>query len=421
MNTWKLFLNEIKYRSFSSMLAALAVAIAVFSITAAHHFLADFDRETQQEVYKLQQRSQERMDKLENEARVFAKSLGFNIFIYNSRQNLDDFYINNTNTFYLTTEDAHLLAATKPPLLNHLLPFLRHKIYLPSINGNVIIAGIEGEIFIKQKFQKPMEVRIEPGQVQLGNTIAQKLNLKAGNIINIGGKEYNVTLCRKKLGTEDDIVIFMNLADAQQLLNLSDKISGILALSCNCAAGNSKLIRDSVRRTIPAADVVEFAIRAKARQRARKAISKAADAEIADITEARMRLREQLKNFSFTFSGLMVVTSTLLLIFLYARNVKERRHEIAILRTLGVRTAKIFLLFTVKSILLATIGSAIGYVCAVTAALYFTENSGLATLFNTKLSVIMLIAANLVSAFAGIIPVMIAAHRDPGIVLNEEI
>ena len=411
----------MKYRWFSSLLAALAVTIAIFAIAMAHYFLADFDKQTQQEVYKLQQRSQKRMDALENEARIFAKSLGFNIFIYNRNQNLDDFYMNNTNTFYLTTGDAQRLATTKPPLLNHLLPFLRRKLYLPLIDGNVIIAGIEGEIFIKQKFQKPMEVRIRPGQVQLGNTVAQKLNLKADDIINIGEKEYNVTLCRKKLGTEDDIVIFMNLADAQQLLNLQNKISGILALSCNCTAGNVHLIRDSVRRTIHNADVAEFAIRAKARQRARRTISKTADAEISDITESRLRLRTKLKHFSFLFSALMTISSALLLVFLYARNVKERRHEIAILRTLGVRTTKILLLFAGKSVMLATIGAFAGYTCAIITALHFTENDGLSTLLNLKLSVILLVAANIISASASILPVMLAAHKDPGIVLNEEI
>ena len=47
----------------------------------------------------------------------------------------------------------------------------------------------------------------------------------------------------------------MNLVDAQNLLGLKDKISGIMALSCNCAAGDIDPIRNGVRQIIPDADV----------------------------------------------------------------------------------------------------------------------------------------------------------------------
>ena len=81
MNSRHLFFNELRYRWGGSLLAAAAVAVAVLSVTASLHLLAAFDRQTQTEIHALQQRSQERMDALENEARIFAKSLGFNIMI----------------------------------------------------------------------------------------------------------------------------------------------------------------------------------------------------------------------------------------------------------------------------------------------------------------------------------------------------
>lgn len=420
MNSWKLFINEIKYRWFGALLAIAAVGISVLSVSATLYFLADYDKQTQREIKALEERSQERMSALENEARVFAKSLGFNILIYNAKQKLENFYVNDINSDYLTSEAANQLAKSKPDLLNHLLPFLRYRIYLPNLKGEVIIAGLEGEIFIKQSFQKPLEVKIAPGEVQLGATVTKRLKLKVGDIITIKKKQYNVTYCRKPLGTKDDIIIFMNLLDAQKLLNLKGKISGIMALSCNCAAGNSTIIRDSVRKTIPNADVVEFTIRAKARQRARRVINKAANAQIADIEKSRHELRKQLKRFSLLFSSLMVFAASILLIFLYSRNVKERRHEIAILRTLGVKTIKIFMLFASKSIILATIGGFLGYFSAILITLLTTDGVVFSILFDFKIMFYMLIAGNLISFFTNLIPVMIAAQRAPGIVLNEE-
>ena len=420
MNSRHLFFNELRYRWGGSLLAAAAVAVAVLSVTASLHLLAAFDRQTQTEIHALQQRSQERMDALENEARIFAKSLGFNILIYNGEQRLETFHADDVNTHYLTTEQARALAASEFGLLNHHLPFLRHRYRLPAFDGEVIIAGLEGEIYIKQRFQQPLEVRIEPGEVQLGHTVASRLALKAGDSITVGDAAYQVTLCRKPLGTKDDIVIFMNLADAQALLGLEDKISGVLALSCNCAAGDIAPIRTGVRKIIPGAEVVEFAIRAKARQSARAAIQKAAEAEVADITRSRMTLRAQLERFSTLFAGLTVAAAVVLLFFLYSHNVKERRHEVAILCTLGVRTLQIYRLFVAKAALLAVVGGIAGYLGALFLVQSITADATFATLWATARLLTMLGAASLVSISASLIPVMVSARRDPGIVLNEE-
>ena len=390
--------------------------MAVFSVTASLHLLVDFDPQTQQEIRALQYRSQERMDALENEARLFAKSLGFNILIYNRAQRLETFYTEDSNTDYLTIGQAHALAAREFGLLNHHLPFLRHRYPLPAFDGEVIIAGLEGEIYIKQSFQQPLEVSIAHGEVQLGHTVAKRLNLKAGDTLPIGDASYKVTLCRTSLGTKDDIVIFMNLADAQALLGLKDQISGILGLSCNCVAGKIDLIRKGVQRVIPEAEVVEFATRAKARQSARAAIKKAAEAEVADIIQSRQTMRVQLERFSMLFVGLIVVAVALLLFFLYGHNVKERRHEIAILRTLGVRTLQLVRLFMAKAALLAIVGTLAGYF----GARVLVQFVGASAPVSAVLFVKLLAAAGLLSMTASLVPVLVAARRDPGIVLNEE-
>ena len=420
MNSRSLFFNELKYRWKGSLLATSAVAVAVLAVTASLHLLSEFDRQTQREIHALQLRSQERMSDLENEARVFAKSLGFNIFIFHKEQRLETFHANDVNTHYLTEEQSRALADAKFAMLNHQLPFLRHRYKLPEFGGEVIIAGLEGEIYIKRKFQKPLEVAIKPGEVQLGYNVAKQLKKGVGDKISIAGKDYEVTFCRGQLGTKDDIIIFMNLGDAQNLLGLQGKISGIMALSCNCAAGDIQPIRTGVQKIIPDADVVELTIRARARQRARKVISEAADAEVADIVKSRGTLRTQLKRFSVLFAGLMVASATILLFFLYGNNVKERRHEIAILRTLGVRSHQLLTLFGLKAFLLASVGVIIGYVAALEMVRWIALEAAFAELWNNMLLLKLFVAANLMSLSASLTPAMFAATRDPGIVLNED-
>jgi len=416
-----LFLSELRYRYLGSLMAGAAVATAVLSVAVSLHLMQAFDATTEARIAELQNRSQERMDALENEARVFAKSLGFNIFIYHEKQELGTFHATDTNTHYLTMEDARRLARANLDLLTHHLPFLRHRYHLPAFGGEVIIAGLEGEIFIKRKFQKPLEVKIEPGQVQLGQAVASRLEKVSGDSLRIGTKEYAVTHVREQLGTKDDLMLFMNLEDAQDLLGLPGKVSGILALSCNCAAGDLQPIRQGVRTFIPTADVVEFAVRARARQRAREVIRTAAEAEIDDILTTRTDLRQQLSRFSALIAVVIVGAGAVSLFFLYTHNVKERRHEIAILRTLGVRMWKVYLVFAAKSLLLAGLGAPAGYGVAIPAGRWLTGATAPAeAVFNPRLLAGLFIASACVSILASLIPVILAGRQDPGLVLNEE-
>lgn len=395
-----------------------AVAVAVLSVTTVLILLKDYDASTEGKIVDLQRSSFERMTELENEARMFTKSLGFNIFICHGEQELSRFYAEDQNTHYLSPKEAQTLAQSNFAYLNHLLPFLRHRYRLPEFGGEVIIAGIEGEIHIKRKFQAPLEVRIETGEVQLGHDVAQKLNKKKGDKLSIGKREYHITHVRSQLGIKDDLMIFMNLGDAQNLLNLQGKLSGILALSCNCAAGDIEPIREGLKKLIPSAQVVEFAIQAKARQQARQAIKTAIQGEIKDILNTRKELRGQLQQFSELFATVMVISASLLLFFLCAHNVKERRHEIAILRTVGVRTHRILAVFTSKALLLALLGSSLGYSSAMLLGGHLSN--AIQPVWSLNFFTLLFGSSAAVCIIASLLPAIVAARRDPSSVLNEE-
>jgi putative ABC transport system permease protein len=164
--------------------------------------------------------------------------------------------------------------------------------------------------------------------------------------------------------------------------------------------------------------VVEFAIQAKARQQARKAIKTAVRGEITDIMNTRKELRGQLQQFSSLFALVMVISASLLLFFLYAHNVKERRHEIAILRTVGVRVSKIFGLFIAKALVLALMGSSLGYVGAM--LLGAKLSASIQPVWSLAFFGLLFGAAALVSVVASLLPTVVAARRDPSLVLNEE-
>ena len=420
MKLSRLLTAELKYRRMTSVVAFLAVWIAAACVCGALLTLKAYDLQTDAEVLALQERAHERMAALENEARLFAKSLGFNIFVYNRNQDLGDFYSTDSSSHFLTMRQAKSLADSDFEFLNHLLPILRERYTWKEQSRTVVIGGIQGEIYIKQKWQEPMEVELQKGEVQLGYDLSHELNIPAGQSIQIDGRPFQVTLIRNRLGTKDDITIFMNLSDAQELLKRPNQISGILALSCNCEAGDVEPIRRGVSKIIPDADVVEFTVRAKAREQARKAIAETASRELKDIQDSRASLRETLSGFSLLFSGFITLVSIFLLLFLYGNNVRERKNEVAILRALGVSAASIHSLFMAKALILAFAGSLAGGITGILSAGIFSPQ-----LKSVPASTLMVItsAIVLISCFSSLLacwwPARSAASRDPGLVLNE--
>jgi hypothetical protein len=420
MNLSRLLIAEMRFRPLTSLVACLAVWIAAACVSGAMLTLKAYDLQTDAEVLALQERAQERMAELENEARIFAKSLGFNIFVYNSQQDLGKFYASDTSDHFLSMQQATTLAKADFEYLNHLLPILRERYNWEERSRSVIIGGIQGEIYIKQQWQEPLEVELVPGEVHMGQGRSSELNIQAGESIQIGGNSYKVSQIRQRLGTKDDITIFMNLGDAQNLLNRPGQISGILALSCNCAAGEIDPIIKGVREIIPGTSVVEFTVRAKARAQARRVVAETAAKEIKDIHASRAQLRKTLSGFSMLFSSFITLVSIVLLLFLYGNNVRERRSEVAILKALGISAGSIHSLFMAKALLLAFAGSITGVVTGILAALVLSGNvQKLPTesLIITPMAIIL--AACFLSLLACWLPTRNAAARDPGLVLNE--
>ena len=85
-----------------------------------------------------------------------------------------------------------------------------------------------------------------------------------------------------------------------------------------------------------------------------------------------------------------------------------------------MKGGQIYRLFAAKAFLLAVVGALAGYFGALVLVQSITAGATFSGLWSTSLLLTLLAVANLVSLSASLIPVMVAARRDPGIVLNEE-
>jgi len=410
-------LREMLHRPLGWVLGTLAVAAAVACVLLVSGLLRGHDAETRTLVLQLEGRASERMKALNNEARIFSKNLGFNILLLPAEQDLGRFWANNQSDVFFDQSVAEQLAAAQLDNLNHLLPVLRHRIEWPIYDGDVVLVGIRGEIYIKNPLkQKPMEQAIEPGRMLPGSTVAERLGLQAGDRVELAGKAFQVERVLEKKGNQDDISILMNLDDVQAIVERPGQISGIMALSCVCAGGRVEPIQQELAQHVSGIQVVEFTIRAQARKRARESIQDAARAEIKDIQGSRDTLRAQLNRFGTALAIVVGVLAAILVFALSLANARERRGEVAMLRAIGLSTWRILVLFEWKAGLIGLVGGLLGC-CIGLGLIRFALAPQALPIWQ---AVAVVVAAIAVTKLAAFLPAVLAARTDPATVLSEE-
>lgn len=418
VNIGTLFFKELRFHPASLALGILAVAAASASVIGSRAFLAAHDIETERLAFELEERVGERMAELRNDARVFSKSLGFNILILPEEQDVGELYARNESRCFFTEKQAEKLGKAKLATLNHLLPILRNSMQWDEYGGEVIVVGVRGEIYIKApNFQKPIEEPIEPGYVHLGDAIRQRLNINEGEKVKIKGRAFTVRRFMPQKGNVDDISILMNLDDAQELFGLEDRITGILALSCTCAEGDMDLIKTEVERYLQGVQIVEFTVQAQARKRAREAIAQRSREEMEDIQANRAALRAQAKRLAAILVSVVTGGAVILLAALTLGAARERRGEVAMLRALGVGSWSIFALFLYKSFLIGITGGVMGCAAGLAAGVFI---AGPGASLESPLYVATIAGATLIALAASAVPAALAAGTDPAVILNQE-
>jgi hypothetical protein len=415
MRISRLFCSEMRFRPGTLVLGITAVSAVAGCVIGSRAFLAAHDAETDRLVAGLEARAAERMARLRDDARVFSKSLGFNILLLPAGQDAGRLHADHRSTHFFSAEDVDALGKAGLRTLNHLLPVLRHRIRLDAYGGEVILVGVEGEIYIRAPgFQKPIEEAIGPGKIHLGDAIRARMGLSQGDRLELHGRAFTVHRLLPQQGNVDDISILMNLGDVQAIAGLTGKVGGVLALSCNCAAGDLAPIRAEVARVLNGVQVVEFSVRARARQRARRAIGEGTRAEMDDIQASRDSLRTQIEAFTAALVALVAAGTIVLLAVLSVTSVRERRTEVAMLRALGLGSGAILALFLYKAVLIGVAGGVLGSLAGMLAV---HQLAGPEATVGAGTVGGVIAAAVLVAVLASIVPALTAARTDPAVIL----
>ena len=415
MTLLRLIFREIGYRKLNFLLGVMAAAFAVSCLIAQMTMLRRYDQGTEKIIAAKEAETQKRLATLEDDYRKLTLKMGFNILILPKDQNLADLYADDFAAKTMPEEYATRLAQSRVATINHILPSLQQKVKWPEKERTILLMGVRGEVYMQSAKQKPLLQPVAASTMILGHELASSLQLKVGDETTLLGRAFKVSVVNPERGTKDDITAWINLAEAQILLNKPGQINAILALDCTCdLLDRLGLIRAEISKILPDTQIVEFATQAIARAEARQRAGAEAEAALEQEKINRAKLRAEREGYAAVLVPITLLGAAVWIGFLAFSNVRERSIEIAILRALGLRSWQLLVLFLSRALLIGFIGAALGFAGGILITLPAAPS------FQLPWLPFVLLTTPVLAALASWLPALIAAQQDPAPLLNKE-
>jgi len=433
MNWWKLALKEIRFRWVGFALGLGAVVAAVMCLVGALTLLRAHELLTERILTQRERATREEMRRLEDDVRGIMRDLGYNVLILPADQSLAQLRSEGCPDVFMPEEYAYRLGRASTKTLNHLLPILQQRVTWLEYSLPIILSGTPGQVPVLGKavdlradgtYRNPIMKTIPDGGLIVGAAVAQDLDLRVGKTVTLMGEKFRIARVNPPEGNLDDIIVWCDLGKVQRWLGLEGEINGILALECVCHPALLGTITEDVQSILPDTQVLAFSSRIVARADVRARAEEAHKRALAAERAHRAAIGRQLEKFTAILSPLAAAGAAIWIFFLVLANVRERKAEIGILRTMGVRETMIVAVFLLKAALMGLGGAFVGYFAGVAAGGLrggISMASGdFRLLLNPRLFVIVLLAAPALCIVAGGLPALQAARRDPSVVLRED-
>jgi putative ABC transport system permease protein len=426
MKIRQLIAKEIAHRKINYALSVFATLIAAASLIGSIVLLRMHDIRTGDILHKKETELQARMVKLNDDTRKSMLKLGFNLVILPKDQNMAEWHADDYSTKYMPESYVDQLANSNIVDIRHLLPSLQQKIRWPEHGRTIILMGTRDEVpNARLDSQKSLRQPVLPGNIILGYELHRSLKISKDDRIALLGKTFAVQECNRERGNKDDITAWIYLKEAQELLKKKGQINAILALECLCAGNSLPILRKEVGAILPDTQVVGIEPSVLARAEARNQVSAESQTTLNEEVRGREVLRAEQERLASILLPVILVTCALWVAVMGFINVRSRRDEIGVLRTVGVSAKSIFLLFIWKHV---TIGIAGGFSGLVIGSLFVLSfaNPGVSPgsvgsfRFWLGMAALAVIGASVLAVLAGWIPAMIASRQDPAEVLREE-
>ena len=285
----------------------------------------------------------------------------------------------------LTIKNARNIRVVAPKLLGA----------VPVAERTVLVAGVrfEDELWLKQWWNVDGKEPDAPNEALVGLRLAQILKLHPGDDVQINGHAFRVAGILAENGSQDDDILFIDLAAAQQVMNKPDSVSlvEVAALCTECP------IEDMVAQisgVLPQARVTAL----------RQAVT------------LRMETVGQLSRFALAVSLVVAVIGTLVVLTTMLGAVTERRQEIGLFRALGFRQRHVMRIILGEAILVSLGSGLLGWLLGMASAVVLAPRLANVTapvIWDPRLALGAIGGALLVGLLASLYPAANAARLDP--------
>lgn len=415
--------SEIKYNPTNFLLALAGVFIAVSSVVGIKLLISGYQLKSKVIYEEKYEKIKSMLEEAEEQYRKSTLELGFNVLIVPKDQNISDFYADDFVSKYMPEEYVEKLGQNKLVTVNHLFPTLTQKIHWPEKERTIVLTGTRGEVAIAQRNQmKPMQEAVPPGKAVVGYYLAQQTKIKPGDEIILLGKKFTVSEILSERGTRDDIGIWIDLAEAQELLNKKGLINAIFAIECKCGWANIDKVREELGKILPDTQILGTERKkAKSRAEIRSTAEKITQEALQDEMSAREKNLSEIKRMSRIAIPAVIVASAAWIAFISFSNASARRYEVALLASLGVPGNKINMIFLLKSLLIGVIGTALGifagmFVGISQSGIEFSQLKQIIVMSFIVWVFFLSVAISLLCAWA---PAMVAIRARPAEILRE--
>lgn len=429
MKLLTLVLCEIRHRRASFLLTTLSVAVAVAAFVFSYSVLKADELRTADLLAERQKEVEAAGTALEDSMRKITKGLGFNVLVLPEDQDLGELHAEGTPTTTMPEGYVEKLANSKIVTVNHLLPIVAKKIEWPELERSVIVTGTRGEVPMAHRaLKKPLQDAVPKGTMivgaEFGRTRDDGASLKVGDRIKLMDREFEVTKVHEERGTADDITVWINLPEAQEMLGMQNQLNAILALECNCATVDRLAeIRTEIASILPGTKVIERGPPALARAEARNKAKAVAVENLAAEKQSRAAIRNQRAKLAAVLVPMIVLIAATWIALLTVLNIRQRRSEIGILRAIGLGSGQILKVLLGKAAVAGVMGGLLGMSVGFFAGLSLGDLAGTT---GSALRIDMLgpmllalVAAPVLSVLAGWLPAVFAVKSDPATILAE--
>lgn len=261
---------------------------------------------------------------------------------------------------------------------------------------NVLITGVRfnDEIRLKKWWNVTGKIPSKGNEVLIGSEVKKKLGLKLNEWLKIRDNDFIVSGILDATGSQEDVMIFMDLNESQKLLDKKDKVSliEVAALCYDCP------IEEIVQQTssvLPEANVTP----------------------IKQAIESKMTAMHRFEHFSFGISAVILIISMLIVFTNVNASVTERTKEIGIFLAVGFRKSHVMQIILFEVITASLLASLIGYVIGFLASRFIipvlTMDESTRIVYDYSLMIFSVGFSLAVGFIASIYPAVKATRLDP--------